>query len=96
MASGYTEASIKTLSSTEHIRLRPGMMPGEEEIREFCRNRIAHYKVPRYVRFVESFPLTYPHHRTRHGLLSSNVHPGTKNCIAIASSRAPSPCALYN
>ena len=25
MASGYTEASIKTLSSTEHIRLRPGM-----------------------------------------------------------------------
>jgi topoisomerase-4 subunit B len=28
MASGYTEASIKTLSSTEHIRLRPGMLIG--------------------------------------------------------------------
>jgi topoisomerase-4 subunit B len=28
MASGYTEASIKTLSSTEHIRLRPGMYIG--------------------------------------------------------------------
>jgi fatty-acyl-CoA synthase len=40
------------------IRLRSGMMAGEDEIREFCRNRIAHYKVPRYVRFVESFPLT--------------------------------------
>jgi fatty-acyl-CoA synthase len=40
------------------IRLRPEMTASEEEIREFCRNRIAHYKVPRYVRFVESFPLT--------------------------------------
>jgi fatty-acyl-CoA synthase len=40
------------------IRLRSDMTAGEEEIREFCRNRIAHYKVPRYVRFVESFPLT--------------------------------------
>src|SRR5580698_8063218 len=28
MAAGYTEASIKTLSSTEHIRLRPGMYIG--------------------------------------------------------------------
>ncbi|HLZ96630.1 MAG TPA: AMP-binding protein [Steroidobacteraceae bacterium] len=40
------------------IRLRPDMTAGEDEIREFCRRRIAHYKVPRYVRFVESFPLT--------------------------------------
>jgi fatty-acyl-CoA synthase len=40
------------------IRLRDGMMVNEEEIREFCRDAIAHYKVPRYVRFVESFPLT--------------------------------------
>src|ERR1043166_6670908 len=28
MATAYTEASIKTLSSTEHIRLRPGMYIG--------------------------------------------------------------------
>ena len=40
------------------IRLRDGMSAAEEEIREFCRERIAHYKVPRYVRFVDSFPLT--------------------------------------
>jgi fatty-acyl-CoA synthase len=40
------------------IRLRGGMGATEEEIREFCRGRIAHYKVPRYVRFVDSFPLT--------------------------------------
>ena len=40
------------------IRVRAGMSVTEEEIREFCRGQIAHYKVPRYVRFVESFPLT--------------------------------------
>jgi fatty-acyl-CoA synthase len=40
------------------IRLRGAMSVTEEEIREFCRGQIAHYKVPRYVRFVEDFPLT--------------------------------------
>jgi len=40
------------------IRLRDGMNATEEEIRAFCRDQIAHYKVPRYVRFVDSFPLT--------------------------------------
>ena len=29
-------------------------MPGSA----FCRDRIAHYKVPRYVRFVDAFPMT--------------------------------------
>jgi fatty-acyl-CoA synthase len=40
------------------IRLREGMAATEDEIREFCRGRIAHYKVPRYVRFVDAFPMT--------------------------------------
>jgi fatty-acyl-CoA synthase len=30
----------------------------EEEIREFCRGRIAHFKAPQYIRFVDSFPMT--------------------------------------
>ena len=29
-----------------------------EQVREFCRGKIAHFKVPRYVRFVEEFPMT--------------------------------------
>ena len=29
-----------------------------EEVRAFCRDRIAHYKVPRYIRFVREFPMT--------------------------------------
>jgi fatty-acyl-CoA synthase len=40
------------------IRLRDGMKASQDEIREFCDGRIAHYKVPRYVRLMDSFPLT--------------------------------------
>ncbi len=40
------------------VRLRPGAATTEDDIREFCRGRIAHYKVPHYVRFVDEFPMT--------------------------------------
>ncbi|MBX9701259.1 MAG: AMP-binding protein, partial [Acetobacteraceae bacterium] len=40
------------------VRLKPGEAAEEEEIRAFCRGQIAHYKIPRYVRFVDSFPMT--------------------------------------
>ena len=40
------------------VVLRAGETATEEEIREFCRGEIAHYKVPRYVRFVSGFPMT--------------------------------------
>jgi fatty-acyl-CoA synthase len=40
------------------IVLRAGAEPDPEAIREFCRGKIAHYKVPRYVRFVDEFPMT--------------------------------------
>jgi fatty-acyl-CoA synthase len=40
------------------IRLREGQTATEDEIRAYCKDRIAHYKVPRYVRFVDGFPMT--------------------------------------
>jgi len=40
------------------IRLSAGMMATAEEIREFCHGKIAHFKVPQHIRFVESFPMT--------------------------------------
>jgi fatty-acyl-CoA synthase len=30
----------------------------ETDVREFCKGKIAHYKIPRYVKFVDSFPMT--------------------------------------
>ena len=35
-----------------------GRTPTAEEIRGFCQGQIAHYKVPRYVKFVDGFPMT--------------------------------------
>ena len=40
------------------VRLRDGESASEEDIRDFCRDQIAHYKIPRYVCFVDSFPTT--------------------------------------
>jgi fatty-acyl-CoA synthase len=40
------------------VRLRADASPDEDTLREFCRGRIAHFKVPRYVRFVDEFPMT--------------------------------------
>jgi fatty-acyl-CoA synthase len=40
------------------IRQREGMRLEENEVIAFCRASIAHYKAPRYVRFVDSFPMT--------------------------------------
>jgi fatty-acyl-CoA synthase len=40
------------------IVLRPGMEANEDEIRDFCKGQIAHYKVPRHIRFVSGFPMT--------------------------------------
>jgi fatty-acyl-CoA synthase len=40
------------------IILRPGQAATAEEIQDFCRGQIAHYKIPRYIRFVPAFPMT--------------------------------------
>ena len=40
------------------VKLREGAEATDEEIKEFCRGRIAHFKVPHYVKFVDEFPMT--------------------------------------
>ncbi len=37
---------------------KPGAEPTEDGIRAFCQGQIAHYKVPRHIRFVAEFPMT--------------------------------------
>jgi fatty-acyl-CoA synthase len=40
------------------IILKKGQTMSEDEVRAFCKDKIANYKIPRYVRFVESYPMT--------------------------------------
>lgn len=40
------------------IKVRAGETLTAEQVREFCRDQIAHYKVPRHIRFVDEFPMT--------------------------------------
>ncbi|MHC4940299.1 MAG: AMP-binding protein [Planctomycetota bacterium] len=40
------------------IQLHEGSELSEEEVTAFCKERLAHYKVPRIIRFVTEFPLT--------------------------------------
>jgi fatty-acyl-CoA synthase len=40
------------------VKLRPGAELSAEAVREFCQGQIAHYKIPRYVRFTDAFPMT--------------------------------------
>lgn len=40
------------------IRLRDGHSATADEIRTFCQGEIAHYKIPRYIEFVDAFPMT--------------------------------------
>lgn len=40
------------------IIVREGEGLTEDEVRAYCQGQIAHYKIPRYIRFVDSFPMT--------------------------------------
>jgi len=40
------------------VQVKPGTDLTEEGVREFCKGRIAHFKVPAYVAFVDDFPMT--------------------------------------
>jgi fatty-acyl-CoA synthase len=40
------------------IKLHEGSSASEEEIREFCKGKLAHFKIPRYICFVDEFPMT--------------------------------------
>jgi fatty-acyl-CoA synthase len=40
------------------VILNEGAAASADDLREFCRGQIAHYKIPRYVRFVDGWPMT--------------------------------------
>ena len=40
------------------VQLKSGEKATEDEIREFCKEKIAHFKIPEFIRFVDEFPMT--------------------------------------
>jgi fatty-acyl-CoA synthase len=40
------------------VKLKPGATASAGDIQGFCRGQIAHYKIPRYIKFVDAFPMT--------------------------------------
>ena len=40
------------------VQLAPGTTVTDEELADYCRGKIAHFKIPRYVKFVSAFPMT--------------------------------------
>ncbi len=40
------------------IKLHEGQAASEAEIREYCKGKLAHFKIPKYIRFVDAFPMT--------------------------------------
>lgn len=40
------------------IKLRDGKQASEIELREFCKGKLAHFKIPKYIKFVDTFPMT--------------------------------------
>ena len=40
------------------IKLRTGETLTADDLKAFCQDQIAHYKVPRHIRFVDEFPMT--------------------------------------
>jgi fatty-acyl-CoA synthase len=40
------------------VRLKPGEQATEHDVKQFCRERLAHFKIPQHIRFVDTFPMT--------------------------------------
>ncbi|MFZ1127848.1 AMP-binding protein [Methanoregula sp.] len=39
------------------VKMKPGQTMTEQEVKDFCKGKIAHFKIPRYVMFVDDFPI---------------------------------------
>lgn len=60
---------VKLEVGVAYVRLKPGESATEEEIIEFCKDRIANFKVPAYVRFVSDFPRSFATQKIQKHLL---------------------------
>jgi fatty-acyl-CoA synthase len=40
------------------VKIKPGQVLSEQDVKDFCKGKIAHFKIPRYVMFVDDFPMS--------------------------------------
>jgi crotonobetaine/carnitine-CoA ligase len=62
---------------------QPGAVPAPESILDFCRGKMAHYAVPRYVEIVEALPKTETHRIQYAVLKAQGITPGTWDREAV-------------
>jgi fatty-acyl-CoA synthase len=62
---GVKDVQIAAVASKKYgeevgafIILREGVQLTEEDVRDFCRGKIARHKIPKYIFFLETFPMT--------------------------------------
>ena len=77
------------------VVLRPGAALSEDELREFCKGQIAHYKIPRYVKFVDAFPMTVTGKVQKFKMRESAIEElGLERAAAVATAYPPARARL--
>lgn len=76
------------------LRLKPGQECGEDDIREYCRRGLARFKVPKYVMFMDSFPMTALGKVQKFKLVEMGIARfGLERKHGGAGGLSPQPCA---
>jgi fatty-acyl-CoA synthase len=66
------------------VKLRPGVVLAGEEIRAYCKGKIATYKIPRYYKFVDGFPMTVSGKVQKYKMREQSIHElGLEKAAAI-------------
>jgi fatty-acyl-CoA synthase len=65
------------------IQLKTGEEATVEEIRDFCRGKIAYFKVPQYIRFVETFPMTITKKVQKHLISEQEIKERGLEAVAL-------------
>lgn len=64
MSQAYLSATISVPSRKDGeevmawVKLKPGETATAEELQEYCKGKIAYYKIPAYFKFTDTFPMT--------------------------------------
>jgi fatty-acyl-CoA synthase len=66
------------------VKLRHGQAATEAEIKEYCKGKIAYFKVPEYVRFVDEFPMTVTHKVQKYRIQQQEIEErGLRHLLAV-------------